>query len=93
MTQTITKISVHEEGASPIFSETAITVELDDEAAGAFLVLSAPGQGGENVKLDFSDIPHIIKAIKMLSEQPGVIEKGRTNPMDSIVVLENTDTK
>ena len=86
-TQTTTKISVHQEGESPIFSEAAITVELDDEAAGMFLVLDAPGSDAEKLRLDFEDVPEIVKAIKTLSEQPGVIER-RPNPMDQIQIVE-----
>jgi len=90
--QTITKISVHRKDESPIFSETAITIELEDEAAGMFLVLDTPGSPEEKLRLDFEDVPEIIRAIKTLSEQPGVIE-GRANPMDSIEILKKTNEK
>lgn len=86
--QTITEISIHHEGESPLFSEAAIKVKLDDEGAGYFLVLEAPIQEGSGLKMDFEDVPHVVNAIMALTRQPGVMEMngGGNNPLDKIKI-------
>jgi hypothetical protein len=72
---TITRIAVHHESDSPIFGETVVNVELQDEAAGPFLLLSNPcpphTEYAGKVAIDFAEWPHVIAAAKTLMEQEG----------------------
>ena len=40
---TTTEVTVHREGESPVFSESAVKVRIDDEGGGAFIVLEQMG--------------------------------------------------
>ena len=41
VTGTVVKVAIHKAGSSPIYSEGVIGLELTDEAAGPFFLLSA----------------------------------------------------
>lgn len=62
---TITKGLIVKPVAEPIFSEQAFTVELDDEAAGLFLVVAQCGNEGEQkISLTVEEWPTLRKAIE-----------------------------
>ena len=70
---TTTELTVHLKGKSPVFGEGVIHVRLDDEGAGPFVVLrqmkeSTEDDGYSNIKMDFEELEHIIKAGKMLQD-------------------------
>lgn len=70
MKLTVTEISVHSEKENPIFGNLTTHVKLDDEGAGIFIKLVQHTDDGVNeIKLDFNEIPHIIKAINILQNQ------------------------
>lgn len=71
MRQHITRISILPPG-EPIFSERGYTVEIDDEAAGPFLVVK-DGQDGQ-IKVDFSDWNEICEAVNHLKSEASEIE-------------------
>lgn len=61
-------VAVHRRGESPIFGEATIRVEVDDEAAGPFIVLTsndpANDQGG--IRIDSEELDVIVRAAKWL---------------------------
>lgn len=65
--QTITAVTVHLDGESPVFGESTITVALDDEAGGIFLVLT-DGEGVK-MKVDYEQWVEINKAVKKMMKQ------------------------
>lgn len=70
---TTTELTVHLKDKSPVFGEGVIHVRLDDEGAGPFVVLrqmkdSTEDDGYSNIKMDFEELEHIIKAVKMLQD-------------------------
>lgn len=70
MKLTVTEIAVHRESDNPIFGELVTRVKLDDEAAGPFIRLIQNTDAGTNeIRLDFNEIEHIMKAIEMLKTQ------------------------
>lgn len=80
-TTTITAVSVHPIGENPIFGETTTTVRLDDEAAGAYIVLSQEG-GNTNIPprsvlIEPDELDLIFETAKMLLSQGGVNEGGK----------------
>lgn len=69
MKLTVTEIAVHKEGESPIFGEIVTHVKLDDEGAGTFIRLIQHNDTQvSEIRLDFNEIEHILKAIEMLKE-------------------------
>lgn len=73
-TLTTTSISVHPKDKNPFFSTEATHVSLDDEAGGAFLVLTQyPDEpiklGVASIKIDIAEFPSIVKAVNKLLEQ------------------------
>lgn len=70
MKLTVTEIAVHKEDESPIFGEIVTHVKLDDEGAGTFIRLIQHNDTQVNeIRLDFNEIEHILKAIEMLRAQ------------------------
>lgn len=70
MKLTVTEIAVHRKSDNPIFGELVTYVKLDDEAAGSFIRLIQNTDAGTNeIRLDFNEIEHIMKAIEMLKTQ------------------------
>ena len=65
--QTTTSIAVHLSGDNPIFGESVISVSLDDEAAGPFIVLRQPNTASE-IKLDYDQLLLVVDAAKMLMD-------------------------
>lgn len=67
MELTVTEISVHSKTENPIFGETVTRVKLDDEGGGVFVkLIQHTDEGVQEIRLDFTDIPAIMKAIEML---------------------------
>ena len=62
MEQLITKMTVVPDG-EPIFHERATHIEIDDEAAGEFLVISQCVDGEQKIRIDHDEWPHIRKAV------------------------------
>lgn len=70
MKLTVTEIAVHKEDESPIFGEIVTHVKLDDEGAGTFIKITQHnGAKMDEIRLDFNEIEHILKAIEMLKAQ------------------------
>ena len=70
MKLTVTEIAVHKEDESPIFGEIVTHVKLDDEGAGTFIKITQHNDIQVNeIRLDFNEIEHILKAIEMLKAQ------------------------
>ena len=69
--RTITEISIHASGDNPVFGDSVTKVRLEDEAGGAFLVVS---QEERELRLDYDELVEIMDAAKALLEQPGVKE-------------------
>jgi hypothetical protein len=70
---TMTELTVHRKDKSPVFGEGVIHVRLDDEGAGPFVVLRQMKESKEedcysNVKMDFEELEHVVKAVKMLHD-------------------------
>lgn len=68
-----TELTVHFKDKSPVFGEGVIHVRLDDEGGGPFVVLRQMKEGIEDdgynkIKIDFEELDHIVKAIKMLQD-------------------------
>lgn len=69
MKLTVTEIAVHKKGESPIFGEIVTHVKLDGEGADTFIRLIQHNDTQVNeIRLDFNEIEHILKAIEMLKE-------------------------
>lgn len=63
---TPTRWCIHEAG-EPVFAEMNTHVEIDDEAAGPFLVIQQHRDDAEKgqVKIDIAEWPHIGRAVEM----------------------------
>jgi hypothetical protein len=68
MKLTVTEISIHSKDESPIFGELATKVSLNDEGNGPFVCIKQETNHTNEIRLDFDDIPQILKAIEMLRE-------------------------
>lgn len=74
MTQktTITRITVHDAADSPVFGDSAIHVEIDDEAGGPFLALRSCGDIDTTrgrISVDFEQWELVSDAAKQLMAQ------------------------
>jgi hypothetical protein len=71
--QTITAIAVHPPDDNPVFAPGVITVRLDDEAGGPFVVLEQDIDGTVNqVRVCFEEVEALVQAISQLRAQPAV---------------------
>jgi hypothetical protein len=70
---TITQVTIHHETDNACFGDSAVQVQLDDEAGGYFVVLNPLNEEGK-VKLDFNEIPELVQAVEMLKNQKAVEE-------------------
>jgi len=69
MKLTVTEIAIHKEDDSPIFGDIVTHVKLDDEGGGTFIKIVQHNDTQMNeIRLDFNEIEHILKAIDMLKE-------------------------
>lgn len=69
--KTITAISIHRAGESPVFGKETITVRLEDEGGGAFIVLE---QEDNKIRLDIEELDEIREAVDIMLGQEGVEE-------------------
>ena len=77
MKLTVTEIAVHKENESPVFADTTTHVKLYDEGGGAFIKLVQCNDEGVNeIRLDFSEIDYILKAIETIKDQEYVRNDG-----------------
>ncbi len=60
-------VSVHPQGASPIYSELATHLRIEDEGSGPFLAIrqNIDGQTGE-VRMDKGEIRYVLEAALVL---------------------------
>jgi len=75
---TTTEVTVHREGESPVFGESAVKVRIDDEGGGAFIVLEQMGSdapGARRVMIDAEELDLIVKAARKMLAQPGLGEQ------------------
>lgn len=66
----VTQIAIVQAGESPVFGDNTVTVSLDDEGGGAFVVISNAEQAGA-VRLDFSEAELLMEAIRRLKKEAG----------------------
>jgi hypothetical protein len=70
MKLTVTEVAVHKQDESPIFGDIVTHVKLDDEGAGMFIrIIQHYDTDMNEIRLDFIEIEHILKAIEMLKAQ------------------------
>ena len=75
MMSTITSITIHRKGDSPVFGETATVVSMQDEAAGIFFKVSQCTEENQGyVMLEVEEIEAILRAAKHMAEQEGAKE-------------------
>ena len=75
MMSTITSITIHRKGDSPIFGETATVVSMQDEAAGIFFKVSQCTEENQGyVMLEVGEIEAILRAAKRMAKQEGAKE-------------------
>ena len=75
MMSTITSITIHRKGDSPIFGESATVVSIQDEAAGIFFKVSQCTEENQGyVMLEVEEIEAILRAAKHMAEQEGAKE-------------------
>ena len=65
-----TRLTIGREGAG-IHDETAISVTIDDEGAGEFLVIQSNTDGLEpgELRFDSDEWPHLVAAVKRLLKE------------------------
>ena len=69
-----------------LFSEYAITVSVDDEAGGAFIVLSSCAEGEyQKVKIDFAEWSLICDAVERLRREWVGESKAMTNQPEELM--------
>jgi hypothetical protein len=77
--KTITELTIHLEGESPIFGDSRVSLKIEDEAAGPFVKITC-GEGYFDPKtpgtiwLEEDTIEPVFKAMKFLLKQKGVKE-------------------
>jgi hypothetical protein len=69
MKLTVTEIAAHKQDQNPIFGDLVTHVKLDDDGGGLFIKIVQHDDTRTNeIRLDFNEIEHILKAIEMLKE-------------------------
>ena len=71
------KVSVHRRGDNPVYSERAITVTVDDEGGGPFIVLDATEGLEDGLRIDMDELEVVTAAARKLIAGVEVNEKGR----------------
>lgn len=67
---TTTAVTIHREGDNFCFGEDATTLQMVDECAGAFFLLSQEGR--EPLRMDLQELELLAVKAKELLTQPGV---------------------
>ena len=62
---TASRYVIHKEGENVVFGDN-FEVILEDDAAGYYF--SITDQAGNNVKIEFEEVPELIEAINLLKE-------------------------
>jgi hypothetical protein len=79
--QTITAVVVHTPDLNPVFAPGVITVRLDDEAGGPFVVLEQDIDGTvQQVRVCFEEVDALVQAISQLRAQPAVQQAMEPQP-------------
>ena len=67
---TTVEVAIHPKGENPIFGEGSTRIRLVDEGAGSFIVVSQSTEeyGDNEIRLDFEEVEHFLKAIKILED-------------------------
>ena len=63
---TITQVTIHKSGDSPVFGESATRIKLEDESCGVYLIIE---QDGGSITLDPEELDLIIVEAKKLMAQ------------------------
>jgi len=66
----VTEIAITQVGESPVIGENTVTVRVEDDGAGSFLVISNIEQVGA-VRIDFEEAELLILAIRRLRREAG----------------------
>ena len=71
-------ITPADDTVSPLFSEKAVIVTVEDEAGGPFILINtASGDGGDGeVRLDLEELDEVVAVAKMLINQETLKESG-----------------
>jgi hypothetical protein len=64
----VVKLAVLPKNAA-LYNERATLVGIQDEAAGEFIVISQPGSGEDDVRIDPEEWPHVRAAIDRLVQE------------------------
>ena len=60
------KVAVHRKDDNPIFGENVIHVSVDDEAAGAFIVLESNAGHEDGLRIDPDELEAVVVAARKL---------------------------
>ena len=66
--QTVTEVSIHPEGTSPVYGEVVTRVTLSDEGGGYFVTISQNQEGTGEVKLEYNELGYVLKVASELLE-------------------------
>jgi len=66
---TTIKVSVHRAGKNPIFGEGAIHVSVEDEAAGAFIIIESTDGQDKGLRIDLDELEAVIAAARRMVEK------------------------
>ena len=73
MKLTVTEIAVHKENESPVVGDLVTYVKLMDDGGGEFIKLVQYTETDvDEIRLDFNEIEHVLKAIEMIKEARNV---------------------
>jgi hypothetical protein len=70
-------ITPADDTVSPLFSEKAVIVTVEDEAGGPFILIdttSEDGYGGGKIRLDFEELEEVVEVARELINQPTLKE-------------------
>lgn len=69
MKLTVTEIAVHKKNESPVVGDLVTYVKLMDDGGGEFIKLVQYTESDvQEIRLDFNEIEHVLKAIEMIKE-------------------------
>lgn len=73
---TVRSIAIHRKGDNPIFGETVIEVSLEDDAAGAYIIVKSNMEGLANgeIKLCYEEVQKILEVSSRLMKQESIKE-------------------
>ena len=69
------KVSVHRKGDNPVYSERAITVTVEDEGGGPFIVLDSNEGTESGLRIDMDELKAVTAAARWL--MTGVEKNGK----------------